>query len=863
VSPKAAALLALAESIADGATIDWDATEAQASAADRAVIRELRILSNLAGLHRSLPAPGLVPAETLAHRSGDAPAIGSWAHLTLIERLGGGASGDVYRAWDRHLEREVALKLLRGDESVDDLAESRIAREGRLLARVRHPNVITVHGVAAHERRVGLWMDLVRGVTLEQQLTAHGPLSAREAALVGIDLCRALAAIHAAGLIHRDVKAQNVMREDGGRIVLMDLGTGRELTADGGSAVPDLAGTPLYLAPELFSGGQASVGTDLYSAGVLLYRLVTGAFPVRATTMRELEAQHKSGAGVRLRDARADLPTAFVRVIDRAIAAEPSARYQSAGALEAALSAAALESSWIHTGRAETPRSGDTPSVPAWRRWTWLAVALAAALILAIAIPARDWLGDRTAPPAPVPGHVSLMAVLPFENLSTDPGEAYLASAVPMELTALLGHVGALKVVPWTFMRQFGSSGRASLKEIAARTGADAVVEGAVQFVPGGAAGSRPVHVRVQVYTAATGGLIWSGSFERALGDFFALQSEIAHEITSRVHVVLAAREQSLVSRSRDVPAQAMEDYLTGRQQKVQMDINGAKESFLRAIRSAPRFAEAYAGLSRCYTLESAYSLTVPASVALPRAIEASNRAIALAPELPEAWAARAFARFALEGDWSAAESDFQRALQLGPESSEVLEDYSNFLTNQGRHGEAIEVARKAEERAPLSIGASRQVAWAYYMARQFDNAIRQARQSLAIDSGHVPSRTVLARSLLFTGVFGEGIRELESVGPGYDGMLAWGYAMAGRRDDALRLLNDMLPPRSDRHVSAYEIAVAYVALGDEARAFEWLEAAFRDHDSSLTEITVDPMVDPLRADARFQAFVARVEQRR
>src|SRR5262249_873084 len=149
------------------------------------------------------------------------PAIGNWAHLTLRERLGGGTFGDVYRAWDRHLEREVALKLLRVEIAEEDLSNSRIAKEGRLLARVRHQNVIAVHGVDAHENRVGLWMDLVRGVTLEQQLAQHGNFSANEAGAIGVDLCRALAAIHAAGLIHRDVKAQNVMREDGGRIVLM------------------------------------------------------------------------------------------------------------------------------------------------------------------------------------------------------------------------------------------------------------------------------------------------------------------------------------------------------------------------------------------------------------------------------------------------------------------------------------------------------------------------------------------------------------------------------------------------------------------------------------------------------------------
>jgi serine/threonine protein kinase len=304
-----AALLPLAESIADGMPVDWLAVEGRASDEEQGVIRQLRILANLAALHRSLPAnPNESLPATIGRRSQSAPAIGNWAHLALVERLGRGTFGEVYRAWDRHLEREVALKLLHLSDSagaIEDPQSSRIAREGRLLARVRHPNVITVHGVEVHEGRVGLCMELIRGTSLEELLLKRGPFSAREASLIGIDLCRALASIHASGLIHRDVKAQNVMREDGGRIVLMDLGTGREIDPDGRYALPDLAGTPLYLAPEIFDGAPASENTDLYSLGVLLYHLVTGSFPVRDTAACP---QGPAGRSVHLDRSRVPFP---------------------------------------------------------------------------------------------------------------------------------------------------------------------------------------------------------------------------------------------------------------------------------------------------------------------------------------------------------------------------------------------------------------------------------------------------------------------------------------------------------------------------------------------------------------------------
>src|SRR4051812_10126295 len=196
--PEAASFLPLAESIADGSPVDWDALEAGANDDEQAGIRQLRIVANLAKLHRSLPDPLAMPGSGVARRHRPAPAIGKWGHLALVERLGGGTAGEGYRAWDSHLQRDVALKLLRVDEGNEDPEASAIVREGRLIARVRHPNVITVHGVAVHDGRFGLWMDLIKGATLEQLVRQQGPFSAREAALIGIDLCRALAAIHAA-----------------------------------------------------------------------------------------------------------------------------------------------------------------------------------------------------------------------------------------------------------------------------------------------------------------------------------------------------------------------------------------------------------------------------------------------------------------------------------------------------------------------------------------------------------------------------------------------------------------------------------------------------------------------------------------
>ncbi len=256
-----------------------------------------------------------------------------WGRFRLLAPLGIGAFGEVHRAIDTELDREVALKLLKPSRRDPEHA-GRLLAEARMLAQVRHPNVASIYGVSEHDGRVGFWMELVHGMTLEELLRTQGPRSAAEAALVGIDLCRALAAVHAAGLVHGDVKTANVMRETGGRIVLMDFGAGGSRGRESNGRV---MGTPLYTAPEVHSGRAASVQSDVYSLGVVLFRLVTSAYPRKAVRFGSLAEPLECGPPLSLRDLRPELPTVFASIVERAIAAEPACRPQTAGTLQAAL----------------------------------------------------------------------------------------------------------------------------------------------------------------------------------------------------------------------------------------------------------------------------------------------------------------------------------------------------------------------------------------------------------------------------------------------------------------------------------------------------------------------------------------------
>lgn len=351
----------LAAQIADGNSINWD--EVRHLPSDdprRRLFDHFRVVAEIAERHRSAvddPAEQLTkePDPDQAARIGHVRAalsggeqgenLGQWGHLLLRRRIGAGAFGEVFHAHDLWLDHPVALKLLKPEIAKSDFS-ARILHEARRLARVRHPNVVSVHGADMHDGRIGFWMDLIEGETLAE-LLSRGRLSPGEASLIGQEICLALAAVHGANLVHRDVKAQNVMRaSNGGRIVLMDFGAGEFI--DRPSADGRMRGTPLYLAPELFERADASVATDIYAAGVLLYYLVTGGFPVTASSVQGLSEAHKQGIRRGLRDVRPDIPDSFASVVERAIDPNPARRFASSGEMYTALGGATAASGIAH-----------------------------------------------------------------------------------------------------------------------------------------------------------------------------------------------------------------------------------------------------------------------------------------------------------------------------------------------------------------------------------------------------------------------------------------------------------------------------------------------------------------------------------
>jgi serine/threonine-protein kinase len=563
----------LLDDILDGAPIDWASAGSTTADADPDLLDELKVLAAVAEVHRSAAAP-IDPVI----------ARGRWGHLRVLELIGRGAHGAVYRAWDPKLDREVALKLLAARTDDGAPASDAVIEEGRVLARVRHPNVVTLYGADLIDGYVGLWMERVAGRTLEELVKEGKEFSVAEIAAIGVELCQAVAAVHDAGLVHRDIKAANVMIGDDGRAVLMDFGTGREVEEAGGA----LAGTPLYLAPELFGGGHPSPRSDVYSIGVLLYRLLTGSYPVVATDLADLRRAHVEGERTRVRDARADAPARLASVLDRALDPDPEHRYPSAQALGSELGAIAR------------PRSG--------RFARTIAVAMTLALVMVavwgirnavtddgrgpIREPITSWSGSHLGADAGI--EAPSIAVLLFDEPGGSSDDDHFAFGLASEILHELARVDGLSV------RSAGSSFSFDqrphdLAAIQERLHVDYAVTGSVRRT------ADRLRVSAQLVDLVADRAVWADRFDRPFAssmDVFAITDEIARAIVNELRLTLGAGQ-----RRYDLDPSTYDLYLQARAES-QFRTTSQEPPFglyQRIIERDPTFAPAWAGLADLY----------------------------------------------------------------------------------------------------------------------------------------------------------------------------------------------------------------------------------------------------------------------
>jgi serine/threonine-protein kinase len=844
---KQNSVVALIESVADGGSIDWEAIEA--SAADeqqRRLIGHLRLVAGVSEVHRSTSSEELSvsPVPSLQGVRG----MLQWGHLLLLERIGEGTFGEVYRARDLWLDCEVALKLLKAG-SGGHVPASGVLDEPRRLALVRHPNVVRVYGADMHDGRVGLWMEFVRGRTLSTMLAEHGPWSANEAAVVGQEICRALAAVHGAGLVHGDVKAQNVMRESGGRFVLMDFGAGR--FSDRHPGLARAAGTPLYLAPEVLLGGHATVQSDLYALGVLLYLLVTGSYPVQGASMEQLIAAHAGGQRRNLRDARPDLPDSFVEAVERALEPDSGRRFATAGDMLAVFSRADFR----HTSAHSSPA---TPAAPSRvRRWT---VSLVAAVcVLALAGAFGYWWSSRT-DSGVAHAAVQLVAVLPFEDLSGT--DAYLSDGLTEALTQELSTAGPLKVTARTSVARLVAQ-NVTLPQIARTLNADAVIEGSVLKT------GPDVRVNVRVIHAGSNAAIWASTFDRTSSDLAFLQRDIARAIASALQLALYPRAVERWQQQGRVDEVAYDAYLRGRFERrkaTQASTEAALEQFRRSVTRDPKYAPPRAAMAECYLRLGEDFASMPAAEAARLAKAAVADALDIDGNLANAHSVLATIKYQLDWDFAGAEQQFERAIQLDPSAVETRLEYATFLSSRGRSAEALAHLSLARELDPLSAMVADTAAKVYYHARQYDRATSELRRTIQLEPTANSAYVGLGRVFSAMGRYDEAIAEYKrasanSAGhPYFEAEIAQAELAAGRTAQGRRRLSALRAEygRGPSQITPYMLALTYARL-DRNEAFAWLARDVVARSSRVLTLKVDPRADPLRSDPRFSTFIKKL----
>jgi eukaryotic-like serine/threonine-protein kinase len=811
----------VAGAILDGTDVDWPALESAADDAERSVLASLRLVAVLADVHRRPQGPDAVRDGTAGARRDH------WGHLKVLDLIGVGTSGEVYRAWDSKLDRTVALKLLHQPGRTSGAHLSSVIKEGRLLARVRHANVVTIYGADQIGDEVGLWMELVEGRTLASMIQAGLRFTAEEVARIGIQICEAVAAVHAAGLLHRDIKAQNVMLAGDGRVVLMDLGAGRE-RAD--TSEPAAAGTPLYLAPEVLLGGQPSVRSDIYSTGVLLHHLLTAHYPVHARDLRGLRRAHQAGARTVLSVSQTNVPPALARAIDRATSPDPQRRQPDAGTLAAELSG---------VERPATVR----PLVYA----TIALVTLALTSWLALGARSRTAIGSPAATTTAAVVSATerpIIAVLPLKNLSAEPDSHYFVDGLTDEIIRNLAVVRGLEVRSQTSSFAFKDVPR-NLSEVAARLRANLVVEGSVFR-----SGTR-LRINAQLVQIDGDIPLWSERFDREIEDVFAIQDEISRAIVNKLRLTLNRGQ-----RRYDTNLHAYDTYLKART-LMGRGVELAREAavlFEQVIAEDPAYAPAHAGLASAWAELSYTALGVSADTGYARMRPAAEKALELDPMLAEAHAAMGLVH-SRDLAWAPAEKSFLRAIELNPNFAPTYSYFVNStLFPQGRLSEALRYLQIAIDVAPLDFDVRRTMANVQISAGRYDEAIANCRHMLAMaPDAYPPLPSLLARALVQKGELAEAIAMHEQVvrlenGAGNYGWLGYAYARAGRRAEAEQLAQASAdyPARQ---------APIYAGLGDKDRVFEALERMVAAREPRVGIYLTYPELSIIRDDPRLRTL--------
>ena len=750
------------------------------------------------------------------------------SHYRIVEKLGSGGMGEVYKAEDFKLGRHVALKFLSAELSSHAPALERFRREARAASSLNHPNICIIHDIDEIDGRPFITMELLLGKTLRQKMDA--PISTEELLDLGIQITEGLAAAHSKGIVHRDIKPENIFITDQGQVRILDFGLAKlgleglcERRTEGATqdvlTSPGLAlGTVAYMSPEQVLGKSLDARTDVFSFGAVLYEMASGDRPFKGATSGAVFDAILHAKTPTIQGATSKPRKELDRVVAKALEKDWEVRYQSASEILADLKRLRRD---LQTGSEVRTASGS---------------------------------GRGTKRHS-----ITSVAVLPFENASGDSAYEYLSDGLTDSIIDELSQIPKISIAARSTV--FRYKGReVDPKSAGSELNVGAVIAGRVNRR------GDALTIAVEMVDASTGLRLWGERYSRSSKDIFLIQDDIASQVRQQLSSTLGTQSKRL--RRKHVPnSAAYESYLKGRyywNKRSEAELRKGAQFFEQAISLDPTYAAAYGGVADFHIVLGWYSY-VPPGDAFPRARAAANKALELDSHLAEPHASLGFVSLLYEWDRAAAEAHFLQGLKLNPRYATGHQWYADFLAATNRLNEAWMEIERAKELDPLSIIINWNVGWILYFLRKYEDAVAQFRSTLELDPNYLVTRMFLGQAYLQQGKFDKAIEEFQravdlSNGAAFAiGLLGHCQAVGGEKNDALRLLDKLQDLSNTRYVSPDFMAWIHMGLGNLDEAFRFLRAAYEKRSNWLAWLHPEPRFDPLRRDVRFERLLSEV----